>query len=343
MASTAVPHTSQPSPGSVGQGRFAPLWSTVLPFTADGPVAPAPERQRLIDGPDGPGRPIALRTWGDPRLPVLVLVHGYPDTSRTWDKVAPLLARRFHVVAYDVRGAGDSHIPRRLADYRLERLTTDFEAVIQAVSPDQPVHLVAHDWGSLQGWEFVTEPRLAGRIASYTSCSGPCLDHVGHWYRRRLAEPSLKHIGQLLKQTAKSWYIGVFHLPLLPAVLWRILLGPLWPQWMRFAEGARVEACPSQASDGVHGMKLYRANILPRMLKPRQRVAHAPVLVLEPVHDRYVSPMLNDDLGRWVSQLTRKQIDGGHWVIASQPELFAAHVLAHIARIAQADPAPQAH
>ena len=321
MARTTVP------PYAAADTPFSSMWSTVLPFRADGADSACLPREHFIDGPDGP---LALRTWGDPRLPVMVLVHGYPDNSHTWDKVAPLLARRFHVVAYDVRGAGSSFVPKRLKDYRLERLTLDFEAVLAHVSPHAPVHLVAHDWGSLQGWEFVTEPRLAGRIASYTSCSGPCLDHVGHWYRKRLSQPTPHHLWQLVKQTAKSWYIGVFHLPLVPAALWRLVLGPLWPLWMRFGEGARVESQASQTSDGVHGMKLYRANIAPRLLNPRHRVAHAPVQVLEPVDDRYVSPMLNDDLGQWVAHLTRRQLDGGHWVLAAKPELFAAHVLAYV-------------
>ena len=329
-----APHlpTRHPLASSFGS-PFGPIFgmsATVLPFRTEGPDASGLPRERMIDGPDGP---LALRTWGDPRQPVMVLVHGYPDTSRTWDRVAPLLARRFHVVAYDVRGAGGSFTPKRLKDYRLDRLLADFEAVLQAVSPDAPVHLVAHDWGSLQSWEFVTEPRLAGRIASYASCSGPCLDHVGHWIRKRLRQPSLHHTGQLLKQGVKSWYIGLFHLPLISEALWHLVLGPLWPLWLRVSENARVDAHPTQAKDGARGMGLYRANMLPRLLRPRQRVAHAPVLVLEPIHDAYVSPMLNEDLAQWAPHLERRQIDGGHWVIATQPEVFAAQVLAHIERL----------
>ena len=57
--------------------------------------------------------------------------------------------------------------------FTLEKLTDDFLAVADAVSPDRPVHLVGHDWGSVQAWEFVTVPRTEGRIASFTSMSGP--------------------------------------------------------------------------------------------------------------------------------------------------------------------------
>ena len=39
--------------------------------------------------------------------------------------------------------------------------------------PGQPVHLVGHDWGGLQGWEFATQPRFEGRLASFTAIAAP--------------------------------------------------------------------------------------------------------------------------------------------------------------------------
>jgi pimeloyl-ACP methyl ester carboxylesterase len=48
---------------------------------------------------------------GDPRLPKLVLLHGGGANAHWWDDVAPVLARRYHVVALDFRGHGDSDQP----------------------------------------------------------------------------------------------------------------------------------------------------------------------------------------------------------------------------------------
>jgi len=158
---------------------------------------PAPTHFAVQSGPVR----LAATAWGDPAQPVVVLVHGYPDNSHVWHGVAQALAGRFRVVAYDVRGAGASDVPADMVDYRLERLADDFIAVVDAVSPDRPVHLVGHDWGSIQGWEFVTDPRLYGRIASFTSCSGPCLDHAA----RALREPP-RHWGATLRQALASWF-----------------------------------------------------------------------------------------------------------------------------------------
>ena len=81
----------------------------------------------------------------------MVLVHGYPDSKEVWSEVAARLADRFHVVLYDVRGHGRSTAPQPLrGGFTLEKLTDDFLAVADAVSPDRPVHLVGHDWGSVQ-------------------------------------------------------------------------------------------------------------------------------------------------------------------------------------------------
>ena len=112
------------------------------------------------------GVSLAAISAGDRARPTVVLVHGYPDTKEVWTPVIERLAPRFSVIAYDVRGAGGSSAPRGPRGYGLERLADDFAAVCDALAPGRPVHLVGHDWGGIQGWEFVTAARFAGRIAS---------------------------------------------------------------------------------------------------------------------------------------------------------------------------------
>lgn len=126
----------------------------------NGEVSPS---HRIVDTGDVR---LAVTERGSTARPTVVLLHGYPDTGSVWDEVAEGLAARFHVITYDGRGAGASTAPRGTEHYRLARLVADLEAVIDEVSPNRPVHLVGHDWGSFQGWEAVTRPRLAGRIAS---------------------------------------------------------------------------------------------------------------------------------------------------------------------------------
>ncbi|MEU7476342.1 SDR family oxidoreductase [Lentzea sp. NPDC042327] len=253
--------------------------------------------------------------------PVVVLVHGYPDTHAVWDRVAALLEGDFRVVTYDVRGAGGSTAPSTEDGYRLEHLARDLFAVVDAVSPDEPVHLVGHDWGSIQSWEAVTTP--GARIATFTSISGPCLDHLGHWSRKRL---SLAHVKQFLR----SWYVAAFQLPVVAPAFWRLYLARRWGGVLQRLEGVDARPARTIASDAVNGISLYRANIRQVMRSPRQRVASMPVQVVQPTRDRYIrtEPL---DLERWVPSLRRRRIAAGHWAPLSHPEPVARMIREFIA------------
>jgi len=105
-------------------------------------------RSRTVAGLGGLS--LAGQERGRAGAPTVILVHGYPDNHHLWDLVAEHLEADHHVVTYDVRGAGESGVPNGRSGYRMEALVADLVAVADAVSPDRPVHLVAHDWGSIQ-------------------------------------------------------------------------------------------------------------------------------------------------------------------------------------------------
>jgi NAD(P)-dependent dehydrogenase (short-subunit alcohol dehydrogenase family)/pimeloyl-ACP methyl ester carboxylesterase len=276
------------------------------------------------------GVDLCVAELGDPGQPTVVLVHGYPDSKEVWSEVASRLAGRFHVVLYDVRGHGRSTAPKPLrGGFTLEKLTDDFLAVADAVSPDRPVHLVGHDWGSVQAWEFVTVRRTEGRIASFTSMSGPSLDHFGHWIAGRLRRPSPRRVGQLLAQGAKSWYVYALYTPVLPELAWRGPLGRAWPRMLERAEKVPANGypTPSLPTDAAHGAWLYRDNVRSRLRRPRtDAYAHAPVQLITPLGDAFLSEKLYDGLEQWVPQLTRRTLPAKHWVPRSRPDQLTAWI-----------------
>ncbi|WP_026425032.1 SDR family oxidoreductase [Actinokineospora inagensis] len=269
---------------------------------------------------------LAVFTEGDPGSPTVLLVHGFPDTHALWDGVAERLAGDYHVVRYDVRGAGESTAPRRRSSYRTDALAEDLFAVADAVSPNRPVHLVAHDWGSIQSWAAVTSPRAAARIASFTSVSGPSLDHIGQWVRRRLAHPSPRNLRQVADQLRHSWYIAVFHIPVLPALAWRTVIGPRWGHILRLVEGIRTTPARTIGTDAARGVQLYRANMLTRLGRPTPLHADVPVQVVIPTRDHFVTPALAEDLEHWIPRLWRRPVVAGHWVPLSHPDALARMV-----------------
>ncbi|GAA1358903.1 SDR family oxidoreductase [Streptomyces beijiangensis] len=278
------------------------------------------------------GIELCVAELGDASQPTVLLVHGYPDSKEVWSEVASRLADRcgLHVVLYDVRGHGRSTAPAPLrGGFTLEKLTDDFLAVADAVSPDKPVHLVGHDWGSVQSWEFVTVKRTEGRIASFTSMSGPSLDHFGHWIKKRMARPTPRRVGQLLGQGAKSWYVYMLHTPVLPELAWRGPLGKQWPKILQRVE--KVPAgdypTPSLPSDAAHGAWLYRDNVRARLRRPRaDAYAHAPVQLITPTGDIFLSERLYDELEQWTPQLVRRSLPGKHWVPRTRPDQLAAWI-----------------
>jgi NAD(P)-dependent dehydrogenase (short-subunit alcohol dehydrogenase family)/pimeloyl-ACP methyl ester carboxylesterase len=291
------------------------------------------------------GVDLCVAELGDPGQPTVVLVHGYPDSKEVWSEVAGRLAGRFHVVLYDVRGHGRSTAPRPLrGGFTLAKLTDDFLAVADAVSPGRPVHLVGHDWGSVQSWEFATVARTEGRIASFTSMSGPSLDHFGHWIDARVKRPTPRRVGQLLGQGAKSWYVYLLHTPKLPELAWRGPLGKRWPGILQ-----RVEKVPggdyptsSLPSDAANGAWLYRDNVRARLRRPRpDAYAHAPVQLITPQGDAFLSERLYDDLERWVPQLTRRTLPAKHWVPRTRPDQLAAWIEEFVTSVEGNRPAPK--
>ncbi|MFJ9964348.1 SDR family oxidoreductase [Streptomyces avermitilis] len=276
------------------------------------------------------GIELCVAELGDETQPTVILVHGYPDSKEVWSEVAGRLSERFHVVLYDVRGHGRSTAPQPLrGGFTLEKLTDDFLAVADAVSPDRPVHLVGHDWGSVQSWEFVTVKRTEGRIASFTSMSGPSLDHFGHWIKRRVKRPTPRRVGQLLGQGAKSWYVYLLHTPVLPELAWRGPLGKRWPKILQRLEKVPADGypTPSLPSDAAHGAWLYRDNVRPRLSRPRtDAYAHAPVQLVTPLGDAFLSEKLYDELELWAPQLVRRTLPANHWIPRTRPDQLASWI-----------------
>ncbi|MDF2445933.1 MAG: short chain dehydrogenase domain protein [Moraxellaceae bacterium] len=283
---------------------------------------------------------LAIHTWGSPgtrkkHRPVVVLVHGYPDSAEVWSGVAEQLAGTCHVVAYDVRGAGLSTAPAGSAAYALKHLVTDLAAVIDAVSPNCPVHLVGHDWGALQGWEALMSAHLQGRIASYTAAA-PSLDHVGQWFHRRLQSPTPRKLAEFVGQALGSSYMLAFQLPLLPELTWKLGLGRQWPRLLGLIEGVQTAARPTQVADGYHGLGLYRANLLPRLLRPRPQRTDVPVQLLVMRRDRFVPPHLFDGVEEWAPNLRRTELDAGHWASLSHPQAFAQAITTFVQSLEEA-------
>lgn len=101
-----------------------------------------PKHHEFRLGPSGP-RLHSLR-WGESSLPPLLLLHGGGANARWWDHIAPAFAQRFHVVAPDFRGHGDSERPEELVPGAFDE---DLAGVLRQFHGVAPI-LVGHSMGA---------------------------------------------------------------------------------------------------------------------------------------------------------------------------------------------------
>ena len=103
--------------------------------------APGTEGTVEVNGTD-----IHYLEWGDRAKPGVVLVHGGSAHAHWWAHLAPMLAERYHPVALDLSGHGDSG---RREEYSFELWAEELMAICVACGIDDPPVLVGHSMGGL--------------------------------------------------------------------------------------------------------------------------------------------------------------------------------------------------
>lgn len=283
------------------------------------------------------GHDLAVHSAGDISKPTVVLVHGFPDDHTAWDGIVERLAADHHVVTYDTRGTGASGRPGRIADYRLDQLSADLQAVIDHVDTGGGVHLVGHDWGSVQAWHLVTDPRHR-RVLSFTSVSGPCIDHVPGWVVRKAKAGRYGDIGAMWKTPL---YMGLFSIPLLAPLLARLGLidATLKLAVKALEQPEQVDRRPAgpSARRNAASIRIYGANAFPRLRNPVRGGTDVPVQVLTPRRDIFVPPVTQGDPRPDITTIEIREIPGGHWAPTYNPTVVGDLVAGWIARHQQGD------
>ena len=99
--------------------------------------------------------------------PLVVMVHGFPESWYSWrHQMAPLAAAGFTACAIDVRGYGGSDKPHAVEAYAMKEIAADVAGVIEALSPGKPAVLIGHDWGAPIVWHTaVLHPKQVRAVA----------------------------------------------------------------------------------------------------------------------------------------------------------------------------------
>lgn len=289
------------------------------------------------------GVELSVHTWGQrpsvqaPRE-VFVLLHGFPDRALLWEGVARHLSQGGFVIAYDMRGCGQSTPLHGTRHHRYAPLIDDLFAVIDGMKLPQKVHLVGHDWGGLYGWDALFDARARTRIASFTTMA-PSLNQVGQWVRQRLSRPTPARIAQVLHQMLVSnGLMGFFAMPVLPTLMWRSGLG-VWTfrKLVERLERVPLPVHPGVAGDAVRYLGIYRANLFQQVLRP-QPVQRTPIPVhtLVATRDPFLPPRVFEGCADWTDHPSHSEVDATHWAPLSRPLEVARAVMDMASRHRQA-------
>ena len=135
---------------------------------------------------------------GDRSNPPVILLHGFPESHRTWREVAPRLEDRFFLVMPDQRGFAGSDRPQDVDAYKADILVEDIFALADALDFDR-FALVGHDWGGAIAWAAAL--RGGARLTRLAIVNSP---HPLIFQKSLIEDPD---------QRAASQYISAFRSP----------------------------------------------------------------------------------------------------------------------------------
>ena len=277
------------------------------------------------------GITLSCRAAGESGRPVLVFLHGFPEAAFVWDDTLLHIAKLgYRCIAPNLRGFEKSSSPLDVSQYRPKHLVQDLAALIQHVSPDQPLAaLVAHDWGGAVAWNLANQmPQLLRKLCIINS------PHPGTFLRDLKSDAS---------QQAASSYMNFLCRPdaekLLAEDDFRRLfeffsrLGALDGKyaWLDEATQAKYREVWLQGLTG--GCNLYRASPLKPAMDASSPIhsleiphealtVSMPVQVIWGMQDVALPPHLIEGLDAYAPDLRIHRVpDATHWIIHEQPQL----------------------
>jgi len=263
--------------------------------------------------------------------PVLLL-HGFPQHWWEWRAILPTLAKSYHVIAPDLRGAGSTEAPSQ--GYHRGSLLADVTALLDALGLDR-VHVVAHDWSSIIGYQLcLLHPE---RVRSYVALGlHPFVNFDIRmmpgmwrlWFQPVIAIPGLGP--RFLRHGQQRLARYLFRTGVARPDFWSAQDVELFIAQLR--EPARARA----------GSALYRNFILPEIRAimtgryKRFRLTTPTVVLYGKAEGSIPTNLLGAVLGgteKYADDLTLRIVDGaGHFIADEQPDVVVSEALTLFAR-----------
>lgn len=261
--------------------------------------------------------------------PLLLLLHGFPEFWYSWRHQIPVLAEHFTVVAPDLRGYNDSDKPPSISDYSTSVLVEDVVQLIHSFGYERAI-VAGHDWGGAVAWSTaLARPDVVEKLIVLN------IPHPRLFMQHLITNP---------RQRLRSWYILAFQLPWLPEMMLRANNYQAIEEVFRgmavhkenfsdevMAEYKRALSKPGALTGAINYYRALTRSASGDFWLNVDPVAKMPVLLLWGEQDTALGKELNQDLERYVPNLTKHFIpDASHWVQQDRPDLVNQYMLSFL-------------
>ncbi|MBE9032074.1 alpha/beta hydrolase [filamentous cyanobacterium LEGE 11480] len=261
---------------------------------------------------------LAYREWNPGGEPVLLL-HGLADYGGVWVNFADALGDRFHCVAPDLRGHGDSGKP--LEDYSCDAVIADLAALVQHLGWER-MHIVAHSWAAKVA--VVWAQQQPQRVSSLVLADPFFIDRFPSWMGYTF--PLLYRVLPFLK------LLGPFTDYAAAATVGRQL--KQYRGWSEFQAWV-FQGAVEQKSNGQWGSKFAvaaRDGVFDDTLRVKglTQTIDLPTLFVRPEQGLNKSQWQMKPYQQYFTNLQMCSVPGNHWCFLVEPEAFNQAVTAFL-------------
>ncbi|MEU7380616.1 MULTISPECIES: alpha/beta hydrolase [unclassified Streptomyces] len=280
-------------------------------------------RTATVDGLD-----VFYREAGDPRAPVVVLLHGFPTSSHMFRHLIPALADRYRVIAPDHIGFGQSAMPSpQDFPYTFDALTETTSGLLQRLGVDR-FAMYVHDYGAPIGWRLALQ--APDRVTAIITQNGNAYDEGfvkpfwdGLFAYAKAPGPNTEAPvrGALTRDVTRRQYVN----------------GVADPSLVSPDNWVHDQALLDRPGNDEIQLRLFRdypsnVDLYPRVQR-YFRDSQVPLLAVWGANDEIFGPEGATAFGRDLPDAEIHLIESGHFALESHLDTIAGHIRDFLGRV----------
>jgi pimeloyl-ACP methyl ester carboxylesterase len=284
------------------------------------------------------GHRVFYREAGPADAPVVLLLHGFPTSSRMFRRLIPALADRYHVIAPDHLGFGRSATPSTTEfDYTFDALTDVTQGLLDQLGVER-FAMYVQDYGAPIGWRLAL--RRPSAVWAVISQNGNAYEDgfvdsfwAGLWAYAEAPSPERE---QPIRGALS-----------LEAIRWQYLTGVAQPDLVDPDTWTQDHAEVSRPGNDEIQLALFRNYATNRPLYPAVheyfRASQVPLLAIWGSGDEIFGPAGATAFARDLPDAEIHLIDGGHFLLESALDTVAGYIRGFLGRTVGAPALAEIH